>query len=111
MARACVTAVACVLCWRAVVFARVRLWEHMPLPFFGPPDAPSAPVLDTMAAHGYYGHVPRMCPLAMGVLTALVASDAGARRTLARSAPPPQVSRSSSSPQVQGVRVHQQRGA
>ena len=87
MARACMAAVAFVLCWRVAVFVRVRLWEHMPLPFFGPPDAPGAPVLDTVTAHGYYGDVPRLCPLALGVLTALGVSDAGTRRTLARSAP------------------------
>lgn len=62
------------------------MWEHMPLPFFGPPDAPNAPVLDATSAHGYYGDLPRMAPLALGVLAALVVSDSGARHALARSA-------------------------
>lgn len=84
MAAAAGVIVAAVLLFRAVLVARARLWEHMPMPLFAPIPPLFWETFGYLAQYSYLGLMARLGPLSIGVLTALAVSDVGVRQRIRR---------------------------
>ncbi|BDA41092.1 probable nose resistant to fluoxetine protein 6 at N-terminal half [Coccomyxa sp. Obi] len=69
------TVVALTLVYRSVLFAANRLWQYMPIPMFGPFSPQTEPVIDFFARYFYLSFIARLCPMCLGILTALAVTN------------------------------------
>lgn len=84
VARTAAAICALVLVYRGVIFAISRLWQLMPLPFFGPFGPDTEPTFDLISLYLYLSFFARLGPLCLGVLAALAATNVSARQFITR---------------------------